>query len=119
MPNIDLTNITLEGLVFLTVIVAAIDIIGSILAAIVKREFNLAFVAVWLESHGLKRVLPIFAFAWLGHGVTQLGVPAIPALFDMAVAGLTAYLLETVASLIASSKDASPPVDVSPVPPPV
>ena len=121
MPDIDLTAITLQQLIGLTVLVTAIDVLGGIATAVIHGTFSLAYVAVWLQSHVLPRVFPIVALALIGHGFPADGsiVPAIPFAFGLAIAGLTAYVLETVASLRDSfTAKAPPPVDVSPIPEP-
>ena len=119
MPDIDLTAITLQQLIGLTVLVTAIDVLGGIALAVIHGTFSLAYVAVWLQSHVLPRVFPIVALALIGHGFPADGsiVPAIPFAFGLAVAGLTAYLLETIASLRDSfGNTAKAPTDATPVP---
>lgn len=116
---LDLSAITLQQLIGLTVLVTAIDVLGGIALAIVHGTFSLAYVAVWLQSHVLPRVFPIVALAFIGHGFPEDGsiVPAIPFAFGLAIAGLTAYVLETIASLRDSfTAKAPPPTDESPVP---
>ena len=116
MP-IDLANITLTQIIGLTCLVTAIDILGGIALSIVHGTFTLAYVAVWLQSHVLPRVFPILALAVIGHGIPQLDIPTIPFAFGLAIAGCTAYVLETIASLRDSfTAKAPPPTDESPVP---
>lgn len=122
MPTIDdLTGLTLLGFVSLTVLVAIADTAGSIIAAIAKGTFNLAYISQWVTSHLVVRVLPIAALGWLGHGVPALDVPRIDPVWYAALLALLTYFLETVASLkdAFSGTGSTPPADSSPVPPPV
>ncbi len=117
--NLDLENLTLVQVIGLTCLVTVIDVLGGIALAAVHGTFSLAYVAVWLQSHVLPRVFPILALAVIGHGIPADGsiVPAIPFAFGLALAGLAAYVLETVASLRDSfTAKAAPPTDATPVP---
>ena len=119
MSDIDLTAITLQQLIGLTVLVTVLDVAGGIALAVVHGTFSLNYVAVWLQSHVLPRVFPIVALGLIGHGFPADGsiVPAIPFAFGLAIAGLTAYVLETIASLRDSfTGKAVPPTDLTPVP---
>lgn len=122
MPTIDdLTGLTLLGFVSLTVLVAVADTVGSVIAAIGKGTFNLAYISTWVTSHLMVRVLPIAALGWLGHGVPALDVPRIDPVWYAALLALLTYFLETVASLKDSftSRGSTPPADNSPIPPPL
>lgn len=110
----DLSNLTLVQVFALLGLVAAFDVLTAIVAAIVQGKFSLGAVAVWLQSHVLKRAFPIFALATLGHGIPALDVPPIGPAYIVALAGLGAYILETVASIRASLDDASRPADTTP-----
>jgi hypothetical protein len=113
----DFTNLTIVQVVSLCLVVAAIDIIGSIALSITQQKFSLGAVAIWIQSHVLARVFPILALAALGHGLTLGGtefLPAIPFCFAAALAGLGAYVLETIASIRDSFQDASRPTDETP-----
>jgi len=112
--EIDLSALTLTQVFGLLALIAAIDILGSMALAIVQGVFSLGATAVWLQSHVLKRAFPIFALAVIGHGVPTFDIPPIPFAFGLAVAGLAAYVLETVASLRDSFGNAEPPRDTSP-----
>lgn len=115
--DIDLSAITLQQLIGLTVLVTVIDVLGGIALAAVHGTFSLGYVAVWLQSHVVPRVFPILALGIVGHGIPALDVPPIPFAFGLAIAGLTAYVLETIASLRDSFRDAAPPpADGTPVP---
>jgi len=113
--NLDFSTLTLPEIFGLLFLIALVDVAGSIALAIVGRTFDLGAVAIWLQSHVLKRAFPIFALAVLGNGIPTLNIPAIAPAFAMALAGLAAYALETIASLRTSfGGDTAPPTDTSP-----
>lgn len=117
MPDLDLTNLTIQQVVGLTILTTLIDVLGGITLSIVHGVFNLSYVAVWLQSHVVPRVFPILALAAVGNGIPAFDIPAIPFAYGLALAGLAAYVLETIASLKDSFSDtAPPPVDETPVP---
>lgn len=109
----DLTNLTLTQVFGLLGIIAAFDVATAIVASIVQGKFSLGAVAIWLQSHTLKRAFPIFALAVIGHGIPALDVPPIGPAYLVALAGLGAYILETVASIKASLDDATRPSDTN------
>lgn len=110
----DLSALTLQQVFGLLAVIAAFDVLTAIAASVAQGKFSLGAVAVWLQSHVLKRAFPIFALAVIGHGIPPLGVPPIEPAFILAIAGLSAYVLETVASIRASLDDASRPIDTTP-----
>jgi len=113
--DLDLTALTLWQVFGLLTLVALLDVAGSMALAVVKHTFSLGAVAIWVQSHVLRRVFPIFGLAVLGHGVPELSVPAIDIAFGLALVALTAYVLETIASLRDSfGGDTAPPTDTSP-----
>lgn len=115
--SIDLTALTLWQVFGLLTLVAFLDVAGSTALAAVKGTFSLGAVAIWIQSHVLRRVFPIFGLAVLGHGIPQLDVPAIDIAFGLALTALAAYVLETIASLRDSfGGDTEAPTDTSPVP---
>jgi hypothetical protein len=109
----DLSNLTLVQVFATLAVIAAFDVLTAIVLSIVQNKFSLGAVAVWLQSHVIKRAFPIFALAVIGHGIGDV-VVAIPPAFVLAIAGLGAYLLETVASIRDSFADASRPTDDTP-----
>ncbi len=114
--DIDLTALTLRQVFGLLTLVALLDVGGSMVLAVVGHTFSLGAVAVWVQSHVLRRVFPIFGLAVLGRGIPDLGVPAIDTASGLALVALTAYVVETIASLRNSfGGDTAPPVDTSPV----
>ena len=118
--DFNLDSLTVSQVFGLLALVTLIDVAGSILLAITRGVFSLSYLAVWLQSHVLRRVFPIFALAVIGHGIGDGNiVPAIPFAFGMALAGLAAYALETINSLRDSLNPATPnvPDGTSPVPP--
>jgi hypothetical protein len=113
--DIDLTAITLQQAFALLAVVTFIDVLGAYLLAVIHGNFSLGVVALWLQSHTIRRVFPIFALAVIGNGIPAFGVPKIEAAWVMAVVGLTAYVVETIASIAASFKDTTPPSDTTPI----
>jgi hypothetical protein len=117
--NIDFSNLTVAQFAFYLLIVTALDVGGSTVLAVIHGKFSLAYVAVWIQSHVLRRVFPIIGLAILGHGVSQIGVDQIPAVWTAALVALAAYFLETVKSLMESFQDtADAPSEPSPIPAP-
>lgn len=112
-----LSDLTLLGVVTLTLLITAIDVVGAYLLAAAQGKFDLGYVANWLTSHSLKRVFPIYALALLGTGVEAAGIPAIPPLFVAATVGVGGYLGETVKSIFVNFNDARAVRDETPVPP--
>lgn len=113
-----LSDLTLVGVVTLTLLITAVDVIGAYVLAASQGKFDLGYVANWLTSHSIKRVFPIYALALLGVGIEQAGIPAIPPLFIAATVGVAAYLGETVKSIAINFADARAVRDETPVPPP-
>jgi hypothetical protein len=97
----DLTALSLASFAALLLLVAAVDTVLGILAALVSKTFSTAKIADFIVNHVLLRVLPIFGLALFGHGIAPLGIPAIDAAGVAAAAALGAYLIETVGSLMA------------------
>lgn len=97
----DLTTLSLASFAALLLLIAAVDTGWHVLTAIATKTFDTQKVADFLITHVVMRVAPIFALAIFGHGIAALGVPAIAAASLAAVGGLTAYVVETVGSLIA------------------
>ncbi len=113
----DLNNFTLVQVFSTLAIIAAFDVLAAIALSIVQGKFSLGAVAIWLQSHVLRRAFPIFALAVIGTGIIVNDVayvPAIPPAFALALAGLAAYIRETVASVRDSVEDASRPTDTTP-----
>ncbi len=112
--DLNFDNFTIVQVFTVSAVIAAIDVLGTIALSIVHSDFNLGSIAVWLQSHTLKRVFPILALAVIGNGVPQLGVPAIGPAFVMAIAGLVAYAGETIKSISVSFNDTTPPTNTDP-----
>jgi len=115
--NLDFTDLSIVQVVSLAIVLAVIDTLGAIVLSVIQGKFSLGAVAIWLQSHVLRRVFPILALAVVGQGVTINGtafLPAIPFAFGLSIAGLTAYAVETIASLRDSFSDASRPLDTTP-----
>lgn len=112
--SVDLTRLTVTEVATLAAVLAVIDTLAAIVLAIGKGTFSLAYVGVWLTSHVAMRIFPIYALAILGAGLAGI-TPAIPALFILAVAGLAAYLGETVKSILINFATSRVPTDETPV----
>lgn len=113
----DLTHLTIAQLVIVLVVVAAVDTASGILGSISAGSFSVAYVATFLESHVLKRIAPIIGLAIISF---SLGDPAGAAVFATALAGLVAYVTETIASVagnLPGSRTAAVPPSGSPNPP--
>ena len=95
--NLDLTGITWTQVLIAAVIVAIVDIATGILGAIGGHTFNSSFLADFLSTHVLSRVIPIAGSALLSQ---ELGnSPGGQALFGVALFGLGAYILQTLPSV--------------------
>lgn len=112
-----LSDLTLTGVVSLTLLITLVDVVGAYVLAASQHKFDLGYVANWLTSHSIKRVFPIYALALLGVGVEPAGIPAIEPLFVAATVGVAGYLGETVKSIAVNFADARAVRDESPVPP--
>lgn len=112
----DLNALTLQQVFGLLAAVTLVDVGFAIVTALAKGTFSLGAVAIWLQSHVLVRVFVIFALAVLGHGVGTDGefVPPIPAAFGLALIGLGAYVLETIASMKGTLDNPTRPNDTEP-----
>jgi hypothetical protein len=115
MPPIDLSALTLVQVLTLAVVLAAFDLAAAVVSALVSGTFDASRLPDFLVTHVLSRIFPIGALALLGSGGPAIGLPLIPPLFALAIAGLAAYLVETVASISASLPKALPaPVQTGP-----
>ena len=65
----DLNNLTIIQVVSLAIVIAVIDTLAAIALSITQVKFSLGAVAIWLQSHVLRRVFPILALAAIGHGL--------------------------------------------------
>lgn len=117
LSGLDLSNLTLVQVFGLLALTTLLDVLAAFILAVIHGDFSFGAVAIWIQSHTLKRVFPIFALAVVGHGIPQLAVPAIGPAYLMAIAGLTAYVIETVTSIYASFQSTTPPTDTSPIVP--
>ena len=113
--DIDLTALTLWQVFGLLTLVAMLDLGGSVALSIVRGTFSLGAVAIWVQSHVLRRVFPIFGLAVLGNGIPALDIPELDIAFGLSIVALTAYVLETIASLRDSfGGDNAPPTNTTP-----
>jgi hypothetical protein len=98
----DLTNLTWLRFAELAGAVALIDWVVGVLAAIAPPNyFSWANVAKVLETHVLKRILPIAGLAFLAAAVPA-GSPEHIGFYGSAIVALGAYVGETAKSLISS-----------------
>ena len=95
--NLDLTGITWTQVLVASVIVAVVDTATGILGAIGGHTFKWSFVADFLTTHVLSRVIPISGAALLS--VELGGTPGGQALFGVALFGLGAYIIQTIPSV--------------------
>lgn len=95
--NVDLSGITLLQLLLITAAVAALDTLSGIFGAISAKTFSWDVVANFLQTHVLQRVFPILGLAFLSQTLGSGTSGA--ALWGLALAGLAAYVAETVASI--------------------
>lgn len=105
----DLSGLDFTAIIALAALCAAVDLAWNVLLALKNHNFSGAYVADFLISHVAQRVAPISFLAVLGNGIEPAHIPAIPVITGLAVAGLAAYLTETVVSLAAATKSTTPP----------
>lgn len=113
-----LSELTPLGVLSVTALITFIDVVAAYVLAAVQRKFDLGFVGEWLLTHSLLRVTPIYLLLAAGVGIPALDIPAVPALFTMAVVGVGAYFGETIKSVIVNFADARAVRDQVPTPPP-
>lgn len=112
----DISAITPIQLLILTASIALVDFVFAVVDALrpsTGTTFSWSIVANVLETHILKRVLPIYALAFLSFGVPGEGHVYI---FGLAIGGVGIYLGETVVSVSASihSGPAAKPATAAP-----
>lgn len=115
--DIDFTALTLAQAGVALVVITALDVGAAYALAVIHGNFSLGVVAVWVQSHVIRRVFPIIALFALGHGISvgdSVFLPAIPALWAAGLVALAAYALETIKSITASFADTTPPADTTP-----
>jgi hypothetical protein len=94
----DLNNLGLVDVIKLLLAITALDFVCGVGLAISAGIFNINYIAVFLNSHILQRVIPVTALAGVGLGQLIVSQPQ-PIIWDIAVASGGAYLLETIASI--------------------
>lgn len=112
-----LSELTPLGVLTLTALITAVDVALAYILSAVQGKFDLSYVAAWLVSHSVKRVVPIYVLLLFGVGIPAADIPAIPVLFGMAVAGVIAYAGETLKSMLVNFADARAVKDESSIPP--
>ena len=98
----------LQTLLLYLFIVAAADTGWNIVMAIVHGNFSAAYVADFVRSHIVLRVVAIGLTGSLGHGWPAFGIPEIPAASLAATAALAAYVVETISSIKDGLTDTRP-----------
>jgi hypothetical protein len=127
--NLDLGGLVWTQVAIAAVIVGVIDTLTGIVGAIGGGTFSPSFVATFLSTHVLNRIIPIIGAALLS---TQLGAgTASQTVFGVALVGLGAYIVETLPSVAGnlgavslpsiaiSRKPKAAPIVPPPVVPPV
>ena len=94
---LDLNGITWGQVLVASMIVAAVDTATGILGAIGGHTFRWSFVADFLTTHVLSRIIPITGAALLS--VELGGTPGGDAVFGVALFGLGAYIVQTIPSV--------------------
>jgi hypothetical protein len=92
--------------VYAVLVIALVDFMLGVLAAVRDGTFQLSAVAAWLRKHVAGRVAPIAVLLVAGHFGSQ------PALLAIGAIGAAAYLAETIGSI----KDSWASRRVQPVP---
>lgn len=105
MPTIDYTGLGLVETISTLLFIAAIDTGFAWVMSFVSGTFNPSYALDFLRSHVLKIAAPITGLALFGHGIPQIGVPAIPISALAATAALAVYALVTLASLRETVQD--------------
>jgi hypothetical protein len=93
----DLTALTISQLAVLLSLVTIIDVAGGLLDAARAGTLSAQYIAVFLDSHVLKRVFPIIGLALISKTLGE--GPDGATLWTLALGGLVAYVLETIRSL--------------------
>lgn len=97
-PIIDLTSITWQQFAVIAAVVSAVDLVTGIIYAIAPPNvFSFALAARFLESHVLKRVIPLGGLAAIAQSIPPS--PTHDGLWVFAVGGLALYVGETVKSI--------------------
>jgi hypothetical protein len=104
----DLTNLPITAVVLYALIIAAIDIATSIVAAIIRGDFSTDYLMAYIKNHVLLRVFPIAILGLLGAGLAFAQIPPIPAAGLAATGSLVAYIIETIGS-ISELRTSEPP----------
>lgn len=114
-----LSNLTPLGVFSLSILITVIDVAAAYILSATQGKFDLSYVGAWLMTHSVKRLVPIYALLAFGVGVSFAEIPAIPAAFALAVAGVVAYAGETIKSILINFQDATALKDETSVPPSV
>lgn len=111
-----LSELTPLGVFSLSILITVIDVVAAYILAATQNKFDLGYVGAWLMTHSVKRLVPIYTLLAFGVGVSFAEIPAIPAAFGLAVAGVIAYAGETIKSVLVNFNDARAVHDETSVP---
>lgn len=95
----DFANLPIQSVLALALAIAALDVVTSVIAALIRGTFDSHLLLEYVRTHVLLRAFPILALAVIGHGAESIGIPAIPAAGLAATASLGLYVIETLGSL--------------------
>lgn len=99
MPDIDFTNLPLQGVIATLIFFAAIDTVAAYVTAVINKTFDAAYALDFLTSHIAKIGVPIALLAIVGNGVHAVGIPPVPFAGLAATGSLAIYALTTIASI--------------------
>lgn len=94
LSSVDFTHLSVYQFIVILMVAALADWAVGTLTAIAKAKFDWALVLGVLESHVLKRVIPIAGLFWLGQSGGILPLVAV------ADGALALYFVETANSLL-------------------
>lgn len=97
----DFTNLPIQSILALALLLAAVDTVIAMLVALVNGNFNGVYATGFLKSHIAVIVVPIALLAIIGHDWNFFGVavPGIPGGTLAADAALAAYAANVVSSV--------------------
>ncbi|MHB8398594.1 MAG: hypothetical protein ACYDCI_06625 [Candidatus Limnocylindrales bacterium] len=96
--TVNLAGLTLAQVILVAAITMGVDIATGILGALrdTPSTFSWAFLANFLESHVLARIIPIAGLVFIGQ---TIGGSEGAGLFGLGLVGLASYVAQTVVSV--------------------
>lgn len=119
--DLDFNNLTLVQIVIALFAIASLDWVAGVGVAVKNGTFNVDYVANFLSSHILARVIPLSFAAAVGKGIPQVGLEPILAIWAIFLLGAATYVAETVSSIaknIGARNQTSEPVPSGETPQP-